>query len=171
MIITKERKDFIVFMAECLIGTVIGLVLYRIYPVIGAWCLFSIILVLSPDRKDAMTLAINRIKANLIGASIGLAISYFHPVSLITMCIGIAVAMAICEWFHLKAVTKTAIVAILIITMHAPGEYFWNIALERAFGVMLGCVIGVIITYFFHIARVHSTRTIQKIRGRFHSTR
>lgn len=64
--LTKEKKDFIVFMVECLIGTIIGFVLYRLYPVIGAWSLFSIILVLAPDRKDAMTLAISRIKANLI---------------------------------------------------------------------------------------------------------
>lgn len=162
--LTKEQKNFLLFMVECLIGTIIGFVLYRVYPVIGAWCLFSIILVLAPDRKDAMTLAISRIKANLVGASVGLAISYFHPVSLIMICTGIAVAMGICELLKLRTATKSAMVALLIITMHAPGEYFWNIALERAFGVMLGCVIGVIITYFFHLARFHSARIVQRIR-------
>jgi len=162
----KEQKDFILFMVECLIGTVIGFVLYRLYPVIGAWSLVSIILVLSPDRKDAMNLATNRIKANLVGALIGLAISFFHPISLTMICAGIAVGMLLCEWLKLKTVTKSSIVAILIITMHEPGQYFWNIALERAFGVMLGCIIGVILTYFFHIARVHSTRTLQRMRHR-----
>lgn len=164
--ISKEQKDFIIFIVECLLGTVIGFLLYRFYPVIGAWSLFSIILVLAPDRKDAMTLATNRIKANLVGASMGLIVSYFHPVSLLMICIGVAIAMAMCEWLKLKTVTKSAIVAILIITMHEPGQYFWNIALERAGGVMLGCIIGVIITYLFHIARLHSSRAVQRIRRR-----
>lgn len=162
--ITKEQKDFITFIVECLIGTVIGFLLYRYYPVIGAWSLFSIILVLAPDRKDAMALASNRIKANLIGAFIGLIVSYFHPVSLLMICLGVAVAMTLCEWANLKAVTKSAVVAILIITMHEPGQYFWNIAMERAGGVMLGCIIGVIITYVFHVARLHYAKTLQRIR-------
>lgn len=164
MTLTKERKDFIVFVVECLIGTVTGFLLYRIYPVIGAWSLFSILLVLAPDRKDAMVLASNRIKANLVGATIGLGISYMHPVGLMTICLGITVAMVVCEWLKLKAVTKSALVAILIITMHEPGLYFWNIALERAGGVMLGCIIGVVITYSFHIARIHSSKTYHRIR-------
>lgn len=166
MIITKEQKNFIIYAVECLLGTAIGFTLYKFYPVIGAWTLFSIILVLSPDRKDAMTLARNRIKANLIGAFIGLIIFYFHPVNLLTICIGIAVAMTLCEWLKLKTVTKSAIIAILIITMHEPGQHFWNIALERAGGVMLGCGIGIMITYLFHIARYHSSATFRRIRRR-----
>lgn len=149
----KEHKDLLVFIMECLTGTVIGFILYRLYPAVGAWCLFSIILVLAPDKKDALTLALNRIKANLVGALIGLIISFFHPVNLLTICIGIASAMVVCELLKLNAVVKSAIVAILIITMHVPGEVFWDIALERAGGVMLGCIIGVVITYVFHTAR------------------
>jgi len=105
--LTTENKNSLFFILECVLGIVIGFVLYRFYPVIGSWCLFSIILVLAPDRKDALTLATNRIKANLIGAFIGIRISYFHPVSLPVICIGVAVAMLICEWLKLQTVTKS----------------------------------------------------------------
>jgi uncharacterized membrane protein YccC len=63
----KKTSDLLLFVLVCLLGTVIGFFLYRISPVLGQWCLFSILLVLAPDRKDVMPLAMNRIKANLVG--------------------------------------------------------------------------------------------------------
>jgi uncharacterized membrane protein YgaE (UPF0421/DUF939 family) len=164
--LNKEQRNFLFYLLECLAGTVIGFIIYRFYPVIGAWSLFSIILVIAPDRKDVLTLAANRIKANLLGALVGLALSYFYPVSLPMICTGIAVAMLLCEWLKLSAVTKSAIVAILIITMHEPGRSFWNIALERASGVLLGCIIGVVLTHIFHTSRAQSSRIFSKIKER-----
>jgi len=164
--ITKEHKNFLFFILECLVGTIIGFTIYRAYPVVGAWSLFSIILVLAPDRKDAISLATNRIKANLIGALVGLLLFYFQPVTLPIMCVSIAVAMLLCEWLKLSSVTKSAIVALLIIAMHEPGKFFWGIALERAGGVMLGCIIGVLLTYIFHSTRTHASKVMRKLRER-----
>jgi len=152
MRISKQRTNFLLYLVECLAGTAIGFYIYRLYPTIGAWCLFSIILVLSPDHKDAINLAVTRIKANLVGASTGLILFYIHPVNLLMICIGIAVAITACELLKLQAATRSAGVAVLIITMHEPGQHFWNVALERAGGVISGCIIGIIITYVFHIA-------------------
>jgi len=130
----------------------------------GTWCLFSILLVLSPERKDVMNLAVNRIKANLIGAAVGLLLFSIHPVNLIMICLGITIAVIICEFLKLQAVTRSATVAVLIITIHEPGKYFWDVALERAGGTILGCVIGVLITYIFHIVILRSKRTIHKVK-------
>ena len=149
--LSKKLVDWLLFVLECLIGTAIGFYLYRLYPTIGAWSLISIILVLSPDRRDAMNLALNRIKANVIGASIGLILFFIHPINLLMICIGIAAAITACELLGLSTVARSAMVAVLIITMHEPGQYFWDVALERAGGVILGCIIGVLITYVFHI--------------------
>jgi uncharacterized membrane protein YgaE (UPF0421/DUF939 family) len=143
-------RNFLLYVLEYLVGTVIGFILYKSYPSIGAWCLFSILLVLSPDRKDAMNLAMNRIKANLIGAGIGLALFAIHPINLAMICIGIAAALVVCEWFKLQAVNRSAMIAVLIITMHEPGQHFWDVAVQRAAGVVLGCLVGVILTYCFH---------------------
>jgi len=162
--VKSKQADLLLYILKCLIGTAIGFCLYRLYPTVGEWSLISIILVLAPDRKDALNLAVNRIKANLVGASIGLLLFYIQPITLVTICIGIAIAIVVCDFFNLQVATRTAIVAVLIITMHEPGKYFWDIALERAAGVVSGCIIGVLITYIFHIAVLKSKRTIHRVR-------
>lgn len=146
----SKHADLLVYILKAVLGTAIGFYLYRLYPTLGGWCLFSIILVLSPDRKDAVNLALTRIKANLVGAAIGLVLLYLHPINLVLTCVGIAAALALCEWLKLQAASRSATIAVLIITMHEPGHYFWDVALERAGGVIVGCVIGVVITYVFH---------------------
>nr|WP_283770010.1 FUSC family protein [Mucilaginibacter sp. Bleaf8] len=147
-----------------MIGTVIGFFLYRLQPTLGSWSLISIILVLAPDRKDAMGLAVNRIKANLVGSVVGLTLFYIHPINLFMICLGIALAIAICELLKIQVAARTAAVSVIIITMHEPGKYLWDIALERAGGVVSGCVIGVIITYVFHLLVVKSKKTIHRSR-------
>ncbi|NCD70707.1 FUSC family protein [Mucilaginibacter agri] len=145
-----KLANLLVYILKCLLGTAIGFYLYRLYPTLGAWCLISIILVLAPDDKDAMNLATNRIYANLVGAGIGLTLFYIHPINLFMICIGITLSIIICDLLKLQAATRSAGVALLIITMHQPGEYFWDVALERAAGVVSGCLIGILITYIFH---------------------
>ncbi|MEO8584458.1 MAG: FUSC family protein [Flavitalea sp.] len=162
----KEKAvSLILYIAECLIGTAVGFYIYRSYPTVGAWCLISIVLVLSPDRKDAMNLAMNRIKANIVGAIVGLALFFIHPINLVMICIGITVTIVACEVLKLQVATRSATIAVLIITMHEPGQYFWDVALERAGGVVSGCIIGIIITYAFHLFISRSRRAIDKVRS------
>lgn len=151
MKLTDKRLNFATYFIECLLGTVIGYQLYLLHPVVGAWCLLSIILVLAPDKKDAMELAINRIKANLIGATIGLLIFYIHPINLLMVTLGIVLTLLCCEFMKVQAASRTAMISVLIVTMHEPGQHLWDVALERAVGVVSGCLIGVFLTYIFHI--------------------
>lgn len=147
---SAKYVDLLLYILKSLLGVAIGFLLYNYNPTIGTWCLFSIVLVLTSDRKDSMNLAMTRIKANFVGAAIGLLLFLIHPINLSMICIGITVAIAFCELFNLQAATRSACVSVLIITMHEPGKYFWDVALERAAGVLCGCIIGVIITYLFH---------------------
>ncbi|WPQ66365.1 FUSC family protein [Chitinophaga sancti] len=163
MEITQRQRNLLLYILECLAGTAIGFYLYRVYPTIGAWALISIILVLAPDRKDAMTLAKTRIKANLVGATIGLTIFFIHPVNLLMMCIGVTLSIIACELLKLQPATRSAAIAVLIITMHEPGKYFWDVALERGGGVLAGCVIGMLITWIFHTVIIRSKKVIRKI--------
>lgn len=156
---TPKQSNLLLYILKCLIGTTIGFYLYRLSPTLGAWCLISIILVLAPDDKDAMNLATNRIIANVVGACIGLALFYIHPINLFMICIGIAASILVCELLKLQTATRSAGVALLIITMHEPGQYFWDVALERAGGVISGCIIGIILTYLFHIPFLRSRKT------------
>ncbi len=149
-LITEKRFTFACYLLECLAGTAIGYYLYMVDPVLGLWTFISILLVLAPDRKDAIALAANRIKANLIGAGLGLCVFYFQPVRLFTISAGIVAAMIICQVLKLQEASRSALIALLIIVLHPPGQHFWDIAVERAGGVVTGCMIGVLLTFLFH---------------------
>lgn len=148
-----DRKHVLVllYIVEAVIGTGIGYYLYHLYPVLGNWTLISVVLVLAPDRRDAIALAVSRIKANLVGAAVGLGLFYLHPINFPMICLGLAISIVICDALGIQAATRTATVAILIILLHEPGKHLWEIATERAVGVVLGCLIGVFITYLFHL--------------------
>jgi uncharacterized membrane protein YccC len=160
----KKTSDLLLFVLVCLAGTVIGFFLYRVSPVLGQWCLFSILLVLAPDRKDVMPLAMNRIKANLVGAAVGLILFAIYPVNLLIICLGITTSIVICEIFQLQAATRSASIAVLIVTLHEPGQHIWDVALERAGGTLLGCIIGIGLSYLMHITLIQSKRAIYRIK-------
>jgi uncharacterized membrane protein YgaE (UPF0421/DUF939 family) len=147
----NKQSDFIMYIIKSLIGVAVGFYLYRKYPEIGTWCLISIVLVLSPDRKDATKLALVRIKANLVGAGIGLALFFIHPMNLLMMSIGVTLTIIVCRLLKLQEVTRAAAVAVIIILLHQKGQYFWDAALERAGEVLAGCLIAMLITYTFHV--------------------
>lgn len=153
-----KQADLWLYILKCLLGTAIGFYLYRAWPNVGGWCMISIIIVLAPDRKDAINLSVNRIKANLVGAAIGLLLFAIHPMNLLMMSIGITLAILACEMLNLQAVTRTAGVAVMIILIHEKGKYFWDVALERAAGVIGGCLIAMVLTYLFHYVIVKSKR-------------
>jgi uncharacterized membrane protein YgaE (UPF0421/DUF939 family) len=151
---TNKQSDFILYLIKSLIGVIIGFYLFRRFPEVGAWCLISIVLVLSPDRKDAMNLALNRIKANLVGAGIGLTLFFIHPMNLLMMSIGVLLTIIVCQLLKLQDVSRSAAVSVIIILLHQKGAYFWDVALERAGGVVGGCIIAMLITFVFHYALV-----------------
>lgn len=148
---TDKHLNIISYMAQALVGTSIGYYVYRYYPDVGMWGLFSIILVLSPERKDSFPLALARIKANLVGAIIGLVLFYFHPITLTSISLGVVAVILTCDLLKIHDVSRTAIVALLIITLHEQGEHFWDIASQRAAGVVLGCFTGICLVYTAHV--------------------
>lgn len=148
----QKHIDALLFIVQCIVGTLIGFWLYRLFPIMGLWSMLSIILVLAPTREDSMKLARVRIKANLVGAVTGLALSFIQPFSLVVVCVGIVIAVLICEALKLQEAARSAVISVLIITMHEPGLYLRDVAIERALGVMLGCAIGIALTYVFHFA-------------------
>lgn len=73
-------KTLLVYIAKCVLGVVI---VYTVSTLINyktfGWALISVILVLSPNGEDSMTLAFTRIKANLVGASVGILCLLVSP--------------------------------------------------------------------------------------------
>lgn len=160
----QKQVDFLLYILKCLIGAVIGFYIYQAFPGVGAWTMVSILLVLDPDGKEAINLAETRIKANLVAAATGLLLFFLHPPTLIMICVGVVLVIVICELLKLQAATRTALASVVIICIHQPGKYFGQAALERAAGVIGGCLIGLLITYLVHYKMLVSNVRERKAR-------
>ena len=154
-------KRLLIYIAKCVTGVLIAFLLAKLFHYNDyIWCLISIILVLSPDAKDALPQASNRIKANLIGAAAGLIMLLFHISPDITVSGSVLITIIVCYITKLEVATRTALAATIIVTIHENGKYIWDSALERVIAVVAGCVIGIIITLIFHSRFVNPTPEI-----------
>ncbi len=144
-------KSLILYAAKCITGAalVIGLGEVIQYHDV-AWCLISVVLVLSPDSKEAIPLAVSRIKANLTGGSASLLCLLLGPPSLLTVGLAMAVTIALCQLFQVMPSSRTALAAVIIVMLHGPGSHIWDAALERISAVVVGCILGLLITFLFH---------------------
>ena len=142
----------LIYIAKCVTGVVIVYALSWITQYNDKiWCLISVMLVLSPDGNDAVPLAVNRMKANAVGAAIGmLVLCVYNNTDVYAMIAGIALTALACTLLKLEVATRTALAATIIILTHEAGRHIWDTALERLVAVMVGCVLGLVITYIFH---------------------
>lgn len=98
-------------------------------------------------RKDSPRLTLERVKANLIGASsafivIALPIDMFYKIM-----VGIVVSAVLCSVFILLNVSRTAVVAIIIILIEKPNDGFMA-SIDRFLSVLVGCTIGLLVVIF-----------------------
>jgi uncharacterized membrane protein YgaE (UPF0421/DUF939 family) len=118
------------------------------------WFLVSVVLVLSPDSKEALPLALSRVKANAVGA----AASFLCLLLLkglpnaVTVCAALGLAVLLCHPFKARAGSRSALAAVIIILFHEPGQHLWQAAVERFLSVAAGCLAGLVVTVLFHRA-------------------
>lgn len=134
-------KTLLLYIVKCVAGVllVVGiahLIHYSDY----AWCLISVMLVLSPDSKEAIPLALTRMKANLTGSAASVLCLLVCPPNFITLCYA----------FNIMASSRSALAAVIIVMAHSSGLPVWDVALERVVSVLAGCLLGAAITYVFH---------------------
>ena len=150
--INKERlKRLLIYSAKCISGVLVVLLLSWLLDYKDVvWVLISVMLVLSPDGSDAVTLAVTRIKANIIGAASGFLLLLFHPNLLVTMSIAVCITVVLCNILNLEAATRTSLAATIIVMTHEAGQHLWDTAVGRVISVLAGCVLGLLITFLFH---------------------
>ena len=139
-------SPILIYIIRCIIGFSIGYYLLKTFPRFDFfWALLSILLVISPEGKDSKRLSMERVKANFIGALSGIIV-FSLPIELyFKILIGIAAAALICKLFNLLNVSRSAIVAIIIVLMERPDESFMA-PVERFVSVFIGCIIGLLVT-------------------------
>ena len=140
------------YIAKCVTGTVIIFSLSYIfkYPSIS-WCLISLLLVLSPDNTEATKLAMNRIKANLVGVSVAGICLIFFTNNIFVMSAAITITIILCYLFNLITPIKSALAATVVILLHEGSKHVWIAPIERVLQVLTGCLLALIITYIFHV--------------------
>ncbi|MDH5825918.1 FUSC family protein [Sphingobacterium sp. SG20118] len=140
------HSPFIAYIIRCIAGFLIGYFLIKAFPQFELfWTLLSIILVISPDERDAKKLTIERSKSNFIGSISGLLVFFIPLDDIYKITIGILVAISICRFANLMNVARSAIVALLIVLMQHQTDSYWA-PVERFLFVTLGCLIGLSVT-------------------------
>jgi uncharacterized membrane protein YgaE (UPF0421/DUF939 family) len=144
-------KSLLVYAAKCATGSLAVFIIASFinFNDIG-WCLISVILVLSPDAKDSVTLAITRIKANIIGAGVGVLFLLIYLPNMWVVSAALVVTLSLCYLFKLDAGIRSSLAATIIIMLHEEGKHLWDTALERIVAVLAGCILALIITFVFH---------------------
>jgi uncharacterized membrane protein YgaE (UPF0421/DUF939 family) len=157
----NERVNgLIIYIIKCAIGTI---TIFTVSSLIHynniAWSLISVLLVLSPEGKDAIGLAINRIKANVIGAATGLLCLLIYFPNMWMISVAIALTLIVCHFLNLDSAARSALAATVIIMLRQEGTHLWTTAIERVIAVFVGCILGLIITFVFHLSYRHAKNT------------
>jgi uncharacterized membrane protein YgaE (UPF0421/DUF939 family) len=148
----SQNKILLIYMAKCVSGVLLCSLLSVFFHewIDYTWSLISVVLVLSPEGKDALELSVTRIKANFVGAAVGVALLFSQLASPWNIAVGAAVALFVCDRLKLNTAARSTLAAVIILLLHPEGTTLWSSAATRVGAVTTGCVLGLIITYVFH---------------------
>ena len=153
-------KTLAIYTAKCAIGITLCYVVSLFFQqwIDYTWSLISVVLVLSPEGKDAMDLALTRIKANLVGAATGILVLLMQIPSPWNIVTGAVISLFVCDRLNLNAGARSTLAAVIIILLYPNGPHVWDSALSRVTAVVVGCILGLLITYIFHsIVKTNTT--------------
>lgn len=151
MVISYRLKSLLVYAAKCVTGTLAVFIISSLlhYSDIG-WCLISVMLVLSADGKDSVPLAVTRIKANVVGAGVGVLCLLISPTNMWVLSAALVITLSLCYLLKLDTGIRSALAATIIIMLHDEGKHVWDTAIERLIAVLAGCLLALLITFIFH---------------------
>src|SRR5579859_1791874 len=126
----SKNKMMLVYVAKCVTGILLCSLLSLFFSewIDYPWSLISVVLVLSPEGKDAVELALTRIKANLVGAAVGVLILFSQLPWPWNIAVGAAVALFVCDRLKLNAAARSTLAAVIIILLHPEASRFWTSA-------------------------------------------
>lgn len=158
-----NSRAFILYLIKCILGTAICYALYLAFPQYPLyWAIISVLLVIDIDKKESIKLAIDRMKANIAGASVGiLTILISGQVGMIALLASVVVTIFLCEVIKLGKATRSALAALVIVTVS--GAVSWQTGLLRMACVIIGCLVGILLSLvgsLFHKSGVSQGNSI-----------
>jgi uncharacterized membrane protein YgaE (UPF0421/DUF939 family) len=119
------------------------------------------VVALSPD--DSNQQAYDRMKANVLGCAVGLCLYPLHMSNLLILCLGVVMTICMGIAFKVTHTLRSALAALVIVTIQEELEKHWYIALERVTCVVAGCLVALIVTMLCNlIIRVKAKSSRQK---------
>jgi len=134
---------------KCTLGAAICYVLYSQFPQFPFfWSIISVVLVISIENDNR--LPFTRIKANMVGGTIGLLLFFIPIPIMLSICLGVFLTVVAGIFLKLGISTRTAMAAMLIVLVQEEASHSWLVAIERVGCVAAGCLVGLLITLAFN---------------------
>jgi uncharacterized membrane protein YgaE (UPF0421/DUF939 family) len=154
----------ILYIIKCVIGVLVCYSFYAAFPEYPFyWSIISAVLVFTPDNDQ--TLAFDRIKANVLGSSVGMFV-YFMPIhGAVLFCFGVVFTIILGLILKLENTIRPALAAVIIVLVQENQHKDWVVALERVGCVLLGCFVSLCITLVF--TKVAWAKFYYKLQYRF----
>jgi uncharacterized membrane protein YgaE (UPF0421/DUF939 family) len=146
------NKTLIIYAGKCVSGILLCFLVSLFFKswIDYPWSLISVVLILSPEGKDSLELAITRIKANFVGAGTGVLMLLTQLPSPWNIALGAVISLFLCDRLKLNTGARSTLAAMIIILLHHEGTHLWDSALSRVSAVVVGCLIGLLVTFIFH---------------------
>src|SRR5271156_3214742 len=115
----RVNKMLLVYIAKCVSGILLCSLLSVFFHewIDYSWSLISVVLVLSPEGKDAVELSLARIKANFVGAGVGVVLLFSELPSPWNIAVGAVLALFICDRLKLNTAARSTLAAVIIILL------------------------------------------------------
>ncbi|OQA74232.1 MAG: hypothetical protein BWY32_03662 [bacterium ADurb.Bin243] len=142
--------SYFIYILKCVSGASICYALYKFFPDHQfSWSIVSVLLVIAPESADSVRLACDRMKANILGASVGMSVFIVHTPEFISLCIAVAATILLATFIKLGGASRSALAALVIVLIQENEKNTWRSALERMGCVVSGCVVGLLVTVVF----------------------
>jgi len=154
----------LLYIVKCILGVLVCYGFYSAFPAYPFyWSIISVVLVFTPDNDQ--TLAFDRIKANLLGSSVGLLMFFLPITGVFLFCLGVMLTIILGIILKLENTIRPALAAVVIVLVQENQHHNWMVGLERVGCVLLGCFVALCITLIF--TKVAWAKLYYKLQRRF----
>jgi len=138
-----------IYTIKCVVGVSICYIIYQLLPQYPFyWAIVSVVLAFSRDNSNEQ--AYSRIKANILGCTVGAFLYPFHIPELVTLCLGVVITIIAGFVLHITTTTRTALAALIIVVIEVEQTKHWEVAIQRVVCVVTGCTIALLLTLIFN---------------------
>jgi uncharacterized membrane protein YgaE (UPF0421/DUF939 family) len=111
------------------------------------WAVVSAVLVLQPGLEQSLQASLTRIAANVIGATVGLAVGQWWGESTLQLIVALVIVIGFCEVFRLDLGIRTACASTAIVMLATGGGSVLHSGVQRMTAVLIGCLVAIVVQF------------------------